>query len=51
MKQRMEELRIDYTDLSHGYFTYELKIKVNFSLTERLTGLDRNFSYFHEVKI
>lgn len=36
MKQRMEELRIDYTDLSHGFFAGESKIKVDFSLPERL---------------
>lgn len=36
MKQRTEELRIDYMDLSHGFFTEESKIKVDFSLPERL---------------
>lgn len=36
MKQRMEELRIDYMDLSHGFFTDESKIKVDFCLPERL---------------
>ena len=36
MKQRIEELRIDYMDLSHGFFTDESKVKVDFSLPERL---------------
>lgn len=36
MKQRMEELRIDHTVLSQGFFTDESKIKVDFSLPERL---------------
>lgn len=36
MKQRMEELKTDHIDLSHGFFTDESKIKVDFSLPERL---------------
>lgn len=36
MQQRMEALRIDYTDLSHGFFIDGSKIKVDFSLPERL---------------
>lgn len=36
MKQRMEDLRIDYMDPSHGFFTEGSKIKVDFSLPERL---------------
>jgi len=36
MKQRMQELRIDYMDPSHGFFTDGSKIKVDFSLPERL---------------
>lgn len=34
-KEKMKELRIDYIDLSHGYFMDESKITVNFNLTKK----------------
>lgn len=37
MKQRTQELRMDYTDLPHRFFTEESKNRVDFSLPEKLT--------------